>query len=445
MFEIKGKYNIAKVFANEVDSETISQITALCNQQWLEGCNIAIQADTHAGKGCTIGTTITLKDKVSPSLVGVDISCGMLVIQIPKELKLNLEKIDNFINDNIPAGFEVNEMLQYNDLELNLLLTSLHCYENLKNVSRIKKACGSLGGGNHFIELNKDDENNHYLVIHTGSRNLGKQVAEIYQDIADAHCNKAKENKERERQELINKLKKEGKQKEIQKELERFQKEYEDVRKIPYDLCYLEGQDMKNYLEDTHICNEYAKMSRVSIAQRILEFIVEDNLSSFPDSSEQMKDLNVWIDETQENHFEFGYENRFIDVRSDGFQTLHNYIGKDNVLRKGAISAQKGETVIIPINMRDGSIIAVGKGNAEYNCSGPHGAGRLLSRSEAKEQINIEDFKETMKDIYSSSVVTSTLDEAPMAYKPIESIIENIQDTVEIQKIINPIYNFKAH
>lgn len=445
MFEIKGKYNIAKVFANKVDSETISQITALCNQQWLEGCNIAIQADTHAGKGCTIGTTITLKDKVSPSLVGVDISCGMLVIQIPKELKLNLEKIDNFINDNIPAGFEVNEMLQYNELELNLLLTSLHCYENLKNVSRIKKACGSLGGGNHFIELNKDDENNHYLVIHTGSRNLGKQVAEIYQDIADAHCNKAKENKERERQELINKLKKEGKQKEIQKELERFQKEYEDVRKIPYDLCYLEGQDMKNYLEDTHICNEYAKMSRVSIAQRILEFIVEDNLSSFPDSSEQMKDLNVWIDETQENHFEFGYENRFIDVRSDGFQTLHNYIGKDNVLRKGAISAQKGETVIIPINMRDGSIIAVGKGNAEYNCSGPHGAGRLLSRSEAKEQINIEDFKETMKDVYSSSVVTSTLDEAPMAYKPIESIIENIQDTVEIQKIINPIYNFKAH
>ena len=445
MFEIKGKYNIAKVFANEVDSETISQITALCNQQWLEGCNIAIQADTHAGKGCTIGTTITLKDKVSPSLVGVDISCGMLVIQIPKELKLNLEKIDNFINDNIPAGFEVNEMLQYNELELNLLLTSLHCYENLKNVSRIKKACGSLGGGNHFIELNKDDENNHYLVIHTGSRNLGKQVAEIYQDIADAHCNKAKENKERERQELINKLKKEGKQKEIQKELERFQKEYEDVRKIPYDLCYLEGQAMKNYLEDTHICNEYAKMSRVSIAQRILEFIVEDNLSSFPDSSEQMKDLNVWIDETQENHFEFGYENRFIDIRSDGFQTLHNYIGKDNVLRKGAISAQKGETVIIPINMRDGSIIAVGKGNAEYNCSGPHGAGRLLSRSEAKEQINIEDFKETMKDIYSSSVVTSTLDEAPMAYKPIESIIENIQDTVEIQKIINPIYNFKAH
>ena len=445
MFEIKGKYNTAKVFANEVGNETISQITELCNQQWLEGCNIAIQADTHAGKGCTIGTTIALKDKVSPSLVGVDISCGMLVIQIPKELKLNLEKIDKFINENIPASHEINEEIQYNDLTLNMMLNKLHCIKKIKNLGAIKKACGSLGGGNHFIEINKDEEDNHYLVVHTGSRNLGKQVAEIYQDIADEHCNKAKENKERERQELINKLKREGKQKEIQKELERFQKEYKEIKKIPHDLCYLEGQDMKNYLEDTHICNEYAKMSRVSIAQRILEFIVEDNFSSLPDGSEQLEDLNVWIDEIQENHFEFGYENRFIDVRSDGFQTLHNYIGKDNVLRKGSISAQKGETVIIPINMRDGSIIAVGKGNAEYNCSGPHGAGRLLSRSEAKEQINMEDFKETMKNIYSSSVVTSTLDEAPMAYKPIESIIENIQDTVEIQKIIKPIYNFKAH
>ena len=445
MFEIKGKYNTAKVFANEVGNETISQITELCNQQWLEGCNIAIQADTHAGKGCTIGTTIALKDKVSPSLVGVDISCGMLVIQIPKELKLNLEKIDKFINENIPASHEINEEIQYNDLTLNMMLNKLHCIKKIKNLGAIKKACGSLGGGNHFIEINKDEEDNHYLVVHTGSRNLGKQVAEIYQDIADEHCNKAKENKERERQELINKLKREGKQKEIQKELERFQKEYKEIKKIPHDLCYLEGQDMKNYLEDTHICNEYAKMSRVSIAQRILEFIVEDNFSSLPDGSEQLEDLNVWIDEIQENHFEFGYENRFIDVRSDGFQTLHNYIGKDNVQRKGAVSAQKGETVIIPINMRDGSIIAIGKGNAEYNCSGPHGAGRLLSRSEAKEQINMEDFKETMKNIYSSSVVTSTLDEAPMAYKPIESIIENIQDTVEIQKIIKPIYNFKAH
>lgn len=443
MFEIIGKYNKAKIFTNEVDNETISQITELCNQQWLEGCNIAIQADTHAGKGCTIGTTIALKDKVSPSLVGVDISCGMLVIKIPKELELDLKKIDEFINKKIPTGFEVNETLQYNEPELDSLLKSLHCYKNLKEIDRIKKSCGSLGSGNHFIELNKDEENNHYLVIHTGSRNLGKQVAELYQNIADEYCNKAIKNKEKERQELINSLKMQGKQQEIQKQLIEFEKNYKEIKKIPHNLCYLEGQDMKNYLDDTHICNEYAKKSRISIAKRILEFIVEDNFSN--KSNEEKSDLNVWIDETQENHFEFGYDNKFIEIRSEGFQTLHNYIGKDNILRKGAISAQKGEKVIIPINMRDGSIIAIGKGNAEYNNSGPHGAGRLLSRNEAKEQINIEDFKDAMKDIYSSSVGISTLDEAPMAYKPIKSIIENIQDKVEIQKIIKPIYNFKSH
>lgn len=199
MFEIIGKCNKAKIFANEVDNETFSQITELCNQQWLEGCNIAIQPDTHAGKGCTIGTTIALKDKVSPSLVGVDISCGMLIIQIPKELKLNLEKIDEFINKKIPAGFEVNETLRYNEPELDSLLKSLHCYKNLKEIDRIKKSCGSLGSGNHFIELNKDEENNYYIVIHTGSRNLGKQVAELYQNIADEYCNKAIKNKEKER------------------------------------------------------------------------------------------------------------------------------------------------------------------------------------------------------------------------------------------------------
>lgn len=259
MFEIIGKYNKAKIFTNEVDNETISQITELCNQQWLEGCNIAIQADTHAGKGCTIGTTIALKDKVSPSLVGVDISCGMLVIKIPKELELDLKKIDEFINKKIPTGFEVNETLQYNEPELDSLLKSLHCYKNLKEIDRIKKSCGSLGSGNHFIELNKDEENNHYLVIHTGSRNLGKQVAELYQNIADEYCNKAIKNKEKERQELINSLKMQGKQQEIQKQLIEFEKNYKEIKKIPHNLCYLEGQDMKNYLDDTHICNEYAK------------------------------------------------------------------------------------------------------------------------------------------------------------------------------------------
>lgn len=440
MFEIKGKYNKAKIFANEIDNETISQIMDLCNQKWLEGCNIAIQADTHAGKGCTIGTTIALKDKVSPSLVGVDISCGMLVIDIPNSLILNLEKIDKFINENIPAGFKVNEKLQYKESELNSLLMQLHCYMDLKNIEHIKKSCGSLGSGNHFIEINESDNGDHYLVIHTGSRNLGKQVAEIYQDIADEHCNKNEETKKTLRKNLIEDLKKQGRNSEIQKELERFDETYKETKKIPHDLCYLEGKDMQNYLDDTHVCNEYAKMSRVSIAKRILEFIVLDNLSG-----KEKKNLEIKIKEYKDNQFEFEYGNEFIGAESYGFQTLHNYIGKDNILRKGAISAHRNEKVIIPINMCDGSIIAIGKGNAEYNYSGPHGAGRLMSRSEAKDNVDLQEFKESMRDVYSSSVGISTLDEAPMVYKPIESIIENIQGTVEIKEVIKPIYNFKAH
>ena len=244
MFEIKGKYNTAKIFANEVGNETISQITELCNQQWLEGCNIAIQADTHAGKGCTIGTTITLKDRVSPSLVGVDISCGMLVIQIPKELKLNLEKIDKFINKNIPSGHEINEEMQCNELSLNIMLNKLHCIKKIKNLEAIKKACGSLGGGNHFIEINKDEKDNHYLVVHTGSRNLGTQVAKIYQDIADEACNHLKEDRIKAQHALINDLKESNRYLEINEQLKKFKSEYQDVRKIPYELCYLEGQDM---------------------------------------------------------------------------------------------------------------------------------------------------------------------------------------------------------
>lgn len=440
MFEIKGKFNKAKIFTEEIDNETISQIMDLCNQKWLEGCNIAIQADTHAGKGCTIGTTIALKDKVSPSLVGVDISCGMLVIDIPNSLTLNLEKIDKFINENIPTGFEVNKKLQYKESELNPLLTSLHCYDELKNIEHIKKSCGSLGSGNHFIEINEAEDGNHYLVIHSGSRNLGKQVAEIYQDIADEHCNEAEKTKKTLRKTLIEDLKKQGRNSEIQKELERFDETYKETKKIPHDLCYLEGKDMQNYLEDTHICNEYAKMSRVSIAKRILEFIVLDNLSD-----KEKKNLKISIKEYKDNQFEFAYGNEFIGAESYGFQTLHNYIGKDNILRKGAISAHKNEKVIIPINMRDGSIIAIGKGNAEYNYSGPHGAGRLMSRNEAKGNVDLQEFKESMKDVYSSSVGISTLDEAPMAYKPIESIINNIKDTVEIKEVVKPIYNFKAH
>ena len=434
MFEIEGKYNKAKVFATVVENECISQITEICNQKWLEGCQISIMPDTHAGKGATIGTTIKLKDKVSPSLVGVDISCGMLAVEIPKSLNLNLEKIDKFINDNIPAGFEVNKE-NFKGIYYGFI-KNLKCYDKLKNIDHIEKSLGSLGSGNHFLEINESNIGQRYLVVHSGSRNLGKQVADIYQDIADEHCNRTISERNSLRKELIKKLKDQGKSNEIQKALEEFNKQNTEKKLLAHDLCYLEGQDMKDYLHDCLICNRYASLNRRIIVQRILDFIVEDN---------GYKNCAVWIDEYQAHQFEFGFENNQIDIRSYGWETIHNYIGDDNILRKGAISAQQGEKVIIPINMRDGSIIGIGKGNPDYNYSGPHGAGRLMSRKTAKDSITLKDFEDTMKSVYTSSVCQSTVDESPMAYKRIDDILKNIEDSVEVLDIIKPIYNFKAH
>ena len=434
MFEIEGKYNKAKVFATVVENECISQITEMCNQKWLEGCQISIMPDTHAGKGATIGTTIKLKDKVSPSLVGVDISCGMLAVEIPKSLNLNLEKIDKFINDNIPAGFEVNKE-NFKGIYYGFI-KNLKCYDKLKNIDHIEKSLGSLGSGNHFLEINESNIGQRYLVVHSGSRNLGKQVADIYQDIADEHCNRTMSERNLLKKELIKKLKDQGKSNEIQKALEEFNKQNTEKKLLAHDLCYLEGQDMKDYLHDCLICNRYASLNRRIIVQRILDFIVEDN---------GYKNCAVWIDEYQAHQFEFGFENNQIDIRSYGWETIHNYIGDDNILRKGAISAQQGEKVIIPINMRDGSIIGIGKGNPDYNYSGPHGAGRLMSRKTAKDSITLKDFEDTMKSVYTSSVCQSTVDESPMAYKGIDDILENIADSVEVLDIVKPIYNFKAH
>lgn len=434
MFEIEGKYNKAKVFATVVENECISQITEICNQKWLEGCQISIMPDTHAGKGATIGTTIKLKDKVSPSLVGVDISCGMLAVEIPKSLNLNLEKIDKFINDNIPAGFEVNKE-NFKGIYYGFI-KNLKCYDKLKNIDHIEKSLGSLGSGNHFLEINESNIGQRYLVVHSGSRNLGKQVADIYQDIADEHCNRTMSERNLLKKELIKKLKDQGKSNEIQKALEEFNKQNTEKKLLAHDLCYLEGQDMKDYLHDCLICNRYASLNRRIIVQRILDFIVEDN---------GYKNCAVWIDEYQAHQFEFGFENNEVDIRSYGWETIHNYIGDDNILRKGAISAKQGEKVIIPINMRDGSIIGIGKGNPDYNYSGPHGAGRLMSRKTAKDSITLKDFEDTMKSVYTSSVCQSTVDESPMAYKGIDDILENIEDSVEVLDIIKPIYNFKAH
>ncbi|MCD7839691.1 MAG: RtcB family protein, partial [Erysipelotrichaceae bacterium] len=417
-----------------VEEQCTAQIIDLCNQQWLEGCHIAIMPDCHAGSGCTIGTTISLIDKVSPSLVGVDISCGMLCIEMPEILKLDLPAIDAYINENIPAGFEANETL-LSDVDYSFI-DQLYCYDDILHMTRVKKSLGSLGGGNHFIELNQSDDGKHYIVIHSGSRNLGKQVAEIYQDKADEHCNHGRQKRLEARNHIITTLKAQGKQKDIQASLEKFDAEYVEEKTIPHDLCYVEGKDMEHYLHDCGICNRYAMLSRMSMAQRILQFIVENN---------GYTNTQVYLKEIKPHQVEFGFKNGEINVTSHGFETIHNYIGDDHILRKGAISAKQGEKVIIPINMRDGSIIAIGKGNPDYNQSGPHGAGRLMSRGQARHEVDFAEYQETMKNVYSSSVVESTIDESPFAYKSIEEIMDNISDSVDILQVIKPIYNFKAH
>lgn len=433
MFEVRGKYNTAKIFATTIDDETLSQIVEICNQEWVKDSNIAIMPDCHAGKGCTIGTTMTIHDRVCPNLVGVDIGCGMLTVQLPKELiDISLEELDEFINNKIPSGFNINDECIYNPIHEGLYLNKLRCYDSLKNKEYLENSIGSLGGGNHFCEIDKDDEGNLYLVIHTGSRNLGKQVAEIYQDIAYHDCLKKVDDFEQTKINMIQELKDCGREKEIAVELEKFKKEY-IVPKINKDLSYLEGKHMDDYLHDMNICQKFATVNRKIIAKRILEHLFK----------EKYKDMNgvVWVCDK-----ECGYEDSNIDIRFECFETIHNYINlEDNTLRKGAISAKKGEIVLIPINMRDGAIIGIGKGNPDYNYSGPHGAGRLMSRSFAKENVSLDEFTASMEGIYSSSVGTSTLDESPMAYKPLDEILENIKESIDVVKIIKPIYNFKAH
>ncbi|WP_066501589.1 RtcB family protein [Abyssisolibacter fermentans] len=405
MIELKGKYTTAKVFTDNIDDETTSQIIKLCNQPFVENSKIRIMPDTHAGKGCVIGFTANLGDKVIPNIVGVDIGCGMLCAKLGKT-HIDLKQLDEIINHNIPCGQNVHEgrIVKFHKLQ------ELHCYRELKNTKRIERSIGTLGGGNHFIEVNKDKNNNLYLVIHSGSRNLGKQVAEYYQKIAIDLCS-GKEDFYIKRDEIIKNYKREGRRKEIQKELIELKKRYDMLQpEYPKELCFLIKEWRNEYLHDMKICQEYANLNREIMADIILNKVFKKALKDF-----------------------------------EYFQTIHNYINfKDNIIRKGSISAYKGEKVIIPINMRDGSIIALGKGNEDWNYSAPHGAGRLMSRSKAIANINLDEYKESMKDIYTTSVKESTIDEAPMAYKPIDEIIKNIKDSVDIIDIIKPIYNFKA-
>lgn len=402
---VKGEYSEAIIFTDDIEEEATEQIKELCSQPFAKGCKIRIMPDTHAGKSCVIGFTADLKDKIIPNIVGVDIGCGMLTISLGKE-EIDLEKLDETIKKYVPSGMNVHEgrMVRYPELQ------NLYCYRMLRNSKRIERSIGTLGGGNHFIEIDKDKNDNKYLIIHSGSRNLGTQVAEYYQKLAVDLCS-GKEDYFIKRDELIDTFKKEGRRKEIQKELKKLKEKYNSMfPTYPKELCFLSGKYREEYLHDMNICQEYAVLNRNTIADIILKRMFNKSLSDY-----------------------------------ESFNTTHNYINfKDNIIRKGSVSAYKGEKLLIPINMRDGSLICIGKGNENWNYSAPHGAGRLMSRTKAKEVLNLEEFKDSMKGIYTSSVSENTLDEAPMVYKPMKEIIDNIQETVEILEIIKPIYNFKA-
>ncbi|MBO1580540.1 RtcB family protein [Bacillus sp. XF8] len=395
MLKFQGKYNEAKVFTNNIEETAAGQIIDLCNQEFVKGSKIRIMPDTHAGAGCTIGTTMTIHDKIVPNLVGVDIGCGMEVVVINKKKdEINFDYLDETIRKFVPSGFNIRDsrhkfskLIDFRDVRAPFAL------------QRAQKSIGTLGGGNHFIELNEDEKKNIYIVIHSGSRNLGKQVAEYYQNFAYEQLMNVKSIKD----EIVETLKVEGRESEIQGALKQIKKP--EIRK---ELAYLEGQDFKDYMNDMKIAQKYAELNRKAMIDEIVT--------------------------------RMGW--RVVDQ----FTTIHNYIDMDNmILRKGAISAQKGERIIIPINMRDGSIIAFGKGNPDWNFSGPHGAGRIMSRKKAKEVLNLEDFQNTMTDVWTTSVVQSTLDEAPMVYKPMDEIVGNTKDAIDIKHIIKPIYNYKAN
>lgn len=400
MILIKGKVNTAVCYGKTVEDEAIGQIRRMCDYALTEGSRIRIMPDVHAGKGCTIGTTMTVKDKVCPNIVGVDIGCGMYTVRLADQT-LDYEKIDEACHF-VPSGMSVWEGRQE-----RFDLTKLKCYRSLKDTRRLERSLGTLGGGNHFIEIDRTSDGTYYLVIHSGSRNLGKQTAEIYQQLAiDLHT--GKEDFFRQRDEIIRTYKEAGRRAEIQKALKELKKNYEiHALFVPEDLCWLYGSFLDDYLHDVEICQNFARRNREKMAEVILERTGMTGL--------------------------------------EGFHTIHNYIDTDEmILRKGAIAAHAGEKVLIPINMRDGSVLAKGKGIAEWNYSAPHGAGRLMSRTKAKSSLDMDAYKAAMEGIYTTSVNEDTLDEAPMAYKPMEEIIDVIRDSVDIIEIMKPVYNFKA-
>lgn len=399
MFEIVGKVNTAICYAKVVEDEAIDQIKRMCDYEFTKESKIRIMPDVHAGKGCTIGTTMTVIDKAVPNIVGVDIGCGMYTVNLG-ESDIDFEKLDAAAHY-IPSGMNIWEGRQE-----RFDLQELRCYRSLKNTKWLERSMGTLGGGNHFIEVDQASNGTKYLVIHTGSRNLGKQVAEIYQRLA-VDLNKGIEDYFQQRDEIIRTYKEQGRRKEIQAALENISWKRREAT-IPEDLCYLYGTYFEDYLHDVEVCQKFARRNREKIAEILLE--------------------------------------RTGMVGTDGFHTIHNYIDTDEmILRKGAIAAHKGERVLIPINMRDGSVLAIGKGNSEWNYSAPHGAGRLMSRTKAKDALSLEEYKKQMAGVYTTSVNEDTLDEAPMAYKSLEDIIDVIQESVDVIEVMKPIFNFKAN
>ena len=400
MLEIKGKVNTAVCYAKIIDDGAVEQIRRMCDYELTEGSKIRIMPDVHAGKGCTIGTTMTVSDKACPNIVGVDIGCGMYTVKLNDET-LDFERIDDACHY-IPSGMNV-----WDGRKEHFDLTDLRCFRSLKDSKRLERSLGTLGGGNHFVEIDKATDGTFYLVIHSGSRNLGKQVAEIYQQLAvDLHM--GKENYFIQRDEIIRSYKEQGRRGEIQSALKALKNSYEiQELSVPEDICWLYGSFLEDYLHDVEICQRFARRNRELMAEVIL--------------------------------------GRTGMTSSDSFHTIHNYIDTDEmILRKGAIAAHKGEKILIPINMRDGVVLATGKGNPEWNYSAPHGAGRLMSRSKAKENLDMAAYVEAMKGIYTTSVNEQTIDEAPMAYKSLEDIIDVIKESVDVIDIMKPVYNFKA-
>ena len=399
MLEIKGKVNTALCYAKIIEEEAIEQIKRMCDYEFTEGSKIRIMPDVHAGKGCTIGTTMTIQDKAVPNIVGVDIGCGMYTVNLGNE-PIDMEKLDE-VAHYVPSGMNV-----WQGRQERFDLTQLSCYRNLRDTKRLERSLGTLGGGNHFIEVDRAADGTNYLVIHTGSRNLGKQVAELYQQLA-IDLNKGKETYFAQRDAIIQEYKATGRRKEIQTALKAISWNMREST-IPEDLCFLYGIYFENYLADVKICQQFARRNREKIAEILMA--------------------------------------RAGLTGTERFHTIHNYIDTDEmILRKGAIAAHQGEKVLIPINMRDGSVLAVGKGNPEWNYSAPHGAGRIMSRKKAMKTLNLDEYKKEMKGVYTTSVNEATLDEAPMAYKSLADIIDVIQDSVKVIDVMKPIYNFKAN